>query len=256
MAGRNTSTLKTLEKAMSVHEAIEQLESTEVPALAEHLDLPVSTTYDYVRSLREAGFVVRDGTEYRLSLRHLHIGNRIKYRMQLFRAIEPELETLASQTGQMAVLQVEENGYAVILHLEQGPESLELGVYPGIHVPLHTSAPGKSILAHLPRDRLDRILESSELAPSTDHSITDRDELLDVLADLREKGYCVDWDEQIQGMGTIGVPLRSAMDDPIAVGLAGPSSWIRNHEEHGLVEKVRQAAHNASMRDESSRRHI
>ncbi|MFC6823681.1 IclR family transcriptional regulator domain-containing protein [Halopelagius fulvigenes] len=69
----------------------------------------------------------------------------------------------------------------------------------GERMPLHLNAPGKSLLASLPDDRLTEILGESDLTARTEATLTDRDELEAELRRIRDNGFSFCRGEQFEG---------------------------------------------------------
>lgn len=208
-------------------------------AVAARMNVPKSTAHVYLRTLEETGYVVNEDGEYRLSYRFLTTGSRIKHRSSLFQASEANLRELAMETGELVSLVIEEVGQSVILHVESGNRSLELGIYPGMITPLHTNATGKAILAHLPPERIDEILDTHGLERLTDETITDEGRLRVQLETVRECGYAIDWDQQVKGMGLIGAPI--IVDDQLkgAAGVVCPTGRMKDETyQRELLQKL------------------
>lgn len=236
--------LKTVETSFRVVEELWRLDGAGVTELATRLDMPKSTAHDYLRSLARAGYAIRDDGEYRLSTKFLQIGGRLKWRMELFHVARPELARMAEETGEEANLIIAEADQAVIVHAERGERSLDLGDYPGIHTPLHTHASGKAILAHLPDERVDAVIENG-LEQITEHTITEPAELRRELETIREQGYAFDTDEQVLGMGVVAAPIGGGDGGAVhgAVGFVCPTRRLEDESYvGGLVDSARQAS--------------
>ncbi len=240
-----TAPLKTVDTTFRIVEELWRLDGAGVTELAERMNMAKSTVHDYLRSLEEAGYAVRDEDGYHLSTKFLQIGGRLKWRMELFHVARPELVRLAEETGEEANLTIEEAGRAVIVHAERGERALNLGDYTGIHTPLHTHASGKVILAALPDDAVDRIIDRHGLERITEHTVTDRTALDDELETIAEQGYAVDVDEQVLGMGVVSAPIVDDQGARVhgAVGIVCPSRRLADEEYvQELADAVRQAS--------------
>lgn len=237
--------LTTVDRAFRVVEKLWRLDGAGVTETAAALDMPKSTAHDYLRSLERSGYAVREDGTYRLSTKFLQVGGRLKYRMALFHVARPELERLASSTGEEANLTIEEAGQGVIIHAERGERALNLGDYPGLHTPLHTHASGKAILAHLPADRVDEIIERRGLRSVTPRTVTDPQVLRKELHTIRERGFAVDTDEQVLGMGVVASPVGGEGSEAVrgAVGIVCPT---RRLEDAAYVDELSDAVRQAS----------
>ena len=247
------TSLKTVRRAFEVIDILWDRGSATPAELATDLDVPRSTVYDYLRTLRTVGYVKRVDGAYRLSYKPLTVGGRVQYRSRLFRVARSELQQIVEETGEVADVNVEDGGRAVVLHYERGEQALNLGMYPGMRTPLHTHASGKAILAHLPADRVDEIVDAHGLDAVTDETVTSRERLEDELARIRESGYAVDWDEQVPGMGVLAAPILLDGEVLGAVGVLAPSDRVRNEPyQERLQQRIREATSTIAINYEFS----
>ena len=232
-------TIKSVIKAFEVVESLSRYGGLTASDLANELDLPVSTAHNYLNSLTQTGFVVRDDLEYRPSTKFLEIGERRRQRMAVVRAAESELPKLAETTGEHISLMIEENGLGVLISLDEGEEAINIDAFRGVRMPLHTVAPGKAILAELPHERVEEILDQHGLERMTKNTITDRDELYEELERTRERGYAIDDGERMSGMTCISAPVLDMRDEVrAAVCVCSPSYRIDDEES---LEEVAMA---------------
>lgn len=238
--------LTTIQRAFQIIEILKSETELGVTDLARQMDLPKSTIHDYVRSLRRMGYVVKDGGQYRLSLRFLELGEQLKYRNRLFHVARPELERLVGETGELASVNVEERGRFVILDTEFGHESLQIGIYPGFTIPIHSHAAGKVMLAGFDEEKVDRIVDRHGLEPVTEYTVTDREELDAELEAIRERGYASDRNQQVVGMAVVAAPVET--DDEVigSIGIVCPTDRLDdNHDE--LAHEVQKSANVVSV---------
>lgn len=217
--------------------------SAGVTALAERVDLPVSTVHNYLQALQETGYVVKDGTEYRTSTRFLEVGHRERRRTTIYNAVSDELQALAEGTGEQATLIVAEDDQAVLLAVCEGDEAVDLVAYPGARMPLYANAGGKAILAHMAADRRNTLLADTEFKPITKHTVTDADELRDQLEAIHERGYAVDVSERIAGFVCIAAPILDRTDTIRgAICVCGPTSRIPESRRPEIADDIQRAA--------------
>lgn len=233
--------LKTVRRVFRLLDLLWQLDGGTPSEIATRLDVPVSTAHDYLQSLESTGYVTTEAGVYRLSYRFLAMGSRLQRRSKLFHVARPEVGTLAEETGEIANVSVEEDGQWVLLHHESGHRGLNLGIYPGLRTPLHTHAAGKVILAHLPDGRREAVLDAG-LERRTSETITDVAMLESELSTVRERGYAVDADEQVAGMGVVAAPLVTDGDVLGAMAVVCPSSRLTDETYRTeLTRKIREA---------------
>lgn len=250
----SASTLTTVKRAFAVLDLLWEHDGLTPNELSEAMDIPISTAHSYLHTLAETEYVDQENGHYKPGLQFFTNGNKLKHREELFHKAKPELQRIADKTGELAVLHIEYKGRTLAFHLEEGTQAVDVGIYPGITAPLHTIAGGKAILAHFSKERVRKIAERSGLKPVTEHSITDFETLIAELETVRERGYCVDWDQQVIGMGMVAAPLLidKADSDSVrgvdvkvlgSVTINCPTGRIRDDEYRShLIRCVREAA--------------
>src|SRR5690606_8045973 len=77
----------------------------------------------------------------------------------------------------------------------------------GMSLRLHSTAIGKSILAHLPEDEVRAIAERTGLSPLTPNTLATTEDLLEHLVRVRAAGYAVDEEENVPGVLCVGAPV-------------------------------------------------
>jgi len=109
-------------------------------------------------------------------------------------------------------------------------------------VPFNAAAGARAILAFSPPDLVESLLDT-ELQPITRNTITDRDELLRNLQDVRERGVSFDHEEVAEGTCAIGAPIFNHEGLPIAaVIVAGPPQRISFDMNSEMVIALKETA--------------
>jgi DNA-binding IclR family transcriptional regulator len=225
MATEHRRLVETSQKTIRVLDALCDRGGAGVTELAEALDMSKSTIHNHLATLEAEELVVRNGTEYELGLQLLEYGGYVRSRNRLYQVAASELKDLASKSGELATLTVEEYGRSVCLACEKGNKAVDLDVYPGVRRPLHLTAHGKAILATMPSERVDEIIDDHGLEAATTQSTTDRDELAEQLATVRERGIALDDGEYIDGLRCVAAPIDGDDGVPVgAIGVSAPSS--------------------------------
>ena len=243
MAQTEGGPVKATRTSFEIVEAIREMDGPGVTELANRLDVPSSTVYDHLKTLERDEYIVKQGDGYRVGMRFLDLGGHARQDMRLFRIAESEIQQLARDTGEHANLMIEEHGMGVFLHTVKGEEAVQLDTHVGRRIHLHTSALGKSILAHLPPERVDEILNKRGLPTVTPKTIGSRDELDAQLAEIRERGYAIDDEERVEGMRCIAAPVLGS-DDRVygAVSVSGPKIKMGDDRIHDVLsDKVLSA---------------
>ncbi|WP_424004377.1 IclR family transcriptional regulator [Haloarcula salina] len=217
--------IKAAKVSFDVIEELREREGAGVSELATALEMPTSTIHDHLRTLEQQGYLVKEDGEYRVGARFLELGEQARSRKKVYGIARPEVDSLAEETGEHANLLIEEHGLGVFLYKARGADAVNLDTHAGMRVLLQTTALGKTILAYRPREEVEAILDEHGLPEITPNTVTDRDELLDELETIRERGYALDDEERVQGMRCVAAPILSDDQEAIAaVSVSGPRS--------------------------------
>ena len=234
--------VKALLTAEEVVEALDDLDGGRVTDVAARIDRPQSVVHNHLNTLRELEYVVKDGAEYKLGLRYLGLGERVRHRIPLYEAAHSAVQSLADDTGELVTLLVEEHGRGIYLDIGQGSSEIQYPALPGARTHLHCSAVGKAVLASLPEGAVDRIVDRHGLPAQTANTITDRDRLREALDATRERGLAFDMEEFREGMKSVGAPI-TRQDGTVlgSLSIAGPAHRMTDHRlNEDLPEELRR----------------
>lgn len=227
---RSPRTLETVARACDVIEALEELDGAGVTELADYLGTSKSSMYTYLSTLREKQLVVKSGDTYRLSLQFLYLGKSVRHNHPLYEHGKQQVDRLAEESGEYAHLMCEQHGLERNIYKAAG----ENAVGDEYHTLkqqradyLHFTATGKAVLAHLPKRRVEAIVDRYDLVRNTERTITDSDALFAELETIRERGYAVNDEEEVKGIRAIGAPVRDEDGDVLgAISVSGPTGRI------------------------------
>lgn len=221
--------VKSTETTFEILEALQELDGAGVTELSEYLDLPKSNVHNYLSTLKQEEYVLKDGSTYRIGIRFLELGAYARNRMDIYQIAKPEVEKLAEETGELANLLVEEHGRGSYLHRAHGDQAVQVEAYAGTRVHLHSTALGKAILAYLPNDRVEEILDIHGMPPSTEETVTDRTVLFNQLETIQEQGYALDDEERLKGLRCVAAPILSNQDRVLgAISISGPTNRMQD----------------------------
>ena len=215
-----------------------------ITELATHLSVAKSTVYKHLNTLDSNGLVVKHDDKYRIGLRALEFGGYAQRYDGVYDTARPQLRTMADETGELANLMFEEDGWGVYIHTSRGEDAVDIDTQTGRRAYLHATGLGKAILATLPEERVEEIVDSRGLPGVTEHTITDRAELLAELDEIRSAGIAYDREECVEGMACIARPLSTPSERPAAISITGPVSRVSSGGTEATVRTVLEEAGN------------
>ena len=228
MAENSDDTVKTTERAIDILEYLLEHDSARLTDIAADLGLAKSTTHRHLQTLYNREYVVKEDERYYLSLRYLEFGEQARNRKEAYGLVQSKVDDLAEQTAERVQFIVEEHGKGVYVYRATGERAVQTDPGLGKRVELHSIAAGKAILAQLPEQRVNEILERHGLRKLTAQTLSSREELFIELDEIREKGYSINNQENVKGLRAIGVPIRERDGSVLgAVSISGPTNRIK-----------------------------
>ncbi len=209
--------------------------------IAEHMSVPVSTAYRFVRTLRHRGLLEQDPftRKYRLGLRLLALEASILRQLNVRTTALPHMHALAQHCEETVQLTLRWGSQAVCIEVVESPEPLRVAPPRGQALPLHTGALAKAILAFLPRADIDHYLKKHPLHRFTPDSITDPANLEKDLARIRKRGYAISTQEVYLGAGGVAAPIFDNNGQVIAsLGVSGPLPRMTTGKIADIVPEI------------------
>ena len=157
--------------------------------------------------------------------------------------ITRQLEGQIGQTIGLANLN-REKACGTVLAAVTGTDGFAYHLEINYEFPLHTTAPGKAILAYLPPEEREHYYTRMDFRRFTPSTITNRTDFEAELESVIAKGYSIDVSEQLEGCHCVGVPVFNENREIIAgLWTTGPSSQlpVRSFEQvAGILKKGSQ----------------
>lgn len=234
-----SNTIKSVGKSFDIIERLQELNGATIAELAADLDLPKSTVHSHLATLRERGYIVKNGNVYYTGLLFLNLGTKARKRHSFFSKVKPKMERLAQETNERTQLMIEEHGRGIYVYRAHGSHGVQTASRIGKPRYLHTGAAGKAILASLPETRVEEILDQWGLQSLTSNTLDTRERLFDELESIRERGYATNREEHLEGLWAIGAVIKTNDQVLGALSISGPTYRIKDQgNEEALRHKL------------------
>ncbi len=260
MKQQSNETLSTVELSFDIVELLRDHDGARLSEIAESLDIPKSTAHIHLRTLLEIGLVTRQGNIYKNSLRFLKIGIARRRKVKLYHWAKENINDLADRTGELGVLAVQEKGYRVIIYKAEGEKAVYEELPLGQYAKMPNSALGNAILAYLPQDDVDKIVNAHGLEGGGPNSITNRSELEQALEETRNNGYVLNDERWAEGIRGVAAPILGNNDEVLgSISISGPKTRLQGDlfrkefpkliaETRNLIEiKMKHRHHNSEV---------
>jgi DNA-binding IclR family transcriptional regulator len=216
-----------------VLDAVRTLEDPGVSDVARHLDRSKSGVYKHLNTLTAQGFLTRRGDAYAVGLGAWAAGSPAIDRFPMAKGTQT-VDSLAASLDRSVALLFYEDGGLYYAYRNCRPPVDDIAGAVGDRVPLHATAAGKAVLAHLPPDRRDGMLGPGPLTAFTDRTVTDPETLRAELDTVREQRTATARAEHVEGLLGIAAPILAGPDDPIgAVSLLGTPDSLDVEDPEG-----------------------
>jgi IclR family KDG regulon transcriptional repressor len=214
---QNYKTLAALAEVLSLFND-RQVSEMAVTEISKALQMSPSKVSRMLRTLESKQFFEKNTHtgKYRLGIRFLELGILYALHLPLRRIIRPHIEQMAKELNVTASWAILSNSKVIVIDRIQNVTTDMVSHRMGLNLPIYAASVGKVLLAYLPEDEQDRILQSIDLQKLTDTTIVDRKLLKEELERIKERGYSTDQGETHKDLICIGAPLKNGSGDVIA----------------------------------------
>ncbi|OGO22772.1 MAG: hypothetical protein A2144_10515 [Chloroflexi bacterium RBG_16_50_9] len=237
--------MKAIEKAFEILEVfLKHKSEIGIAELSNLTGLNVSTVHRIASTLIKKGYLrqTRKMGKYSLGLKILEYSEIIRSNHHIREVARPFLEKLCRSVNESANLVIWD-GYQVI-RAEMIQSNHSLQVFPtSTLLPPHCTGAGKAILAHLPKQELERFLRSNSLDSYTPNTITDPDELRKHLIAVKREGVAFDEEEKELGVRNVAAVIKDSDGNVVAaIGIVGPTIRLTRQKIREFIPIIKSHA--------------
>jgi len=219
-----------LERAISIIELLSSSnQGLSLAELQDHLGFPKSSIFRITQTLVDRGYLVKsEGPAlFSLSKKFLHIGLSTLSESSLIEKCLPLMRSLREELKETVLLGSLVDQEGVLLEQVLGTHPFTFMLKVGKRFNLHPSAPGKAILAFLPENECDAILDSMSYEYYNENTIVSKQDFLKELEQVKKDGYGCDRAEELEGVHCVGAPIFNQYGYPIsALWVTAPSGRL------------------------------
>jgi IclR family KDG regulon transcriptional repressor len=222
-----------------------------VTELSKKLKLHKNNVFRILATLESRGYIEQNkATEnYRLGIKCLELGQTYIKQMGLLKLAKTVLEELANICGETSYISILRNNDVVYLDSVETKATVRVVSRVGLHLPVHATAAGKSLIMYESEDELRKRLHQ-ELTKLTPNTFANVDDLLSELRKSSERGYTTDIEEFEIGVCCVGAPVKDYTGRIVgAISLSGPASRMTREKIDTEISKhVVEKSSELSMR--------
>lgn len=191
-----------------------------IAALADQIGLPRPTVHRLLNLLREEGMVEAkaDGRGYGIGQEFFRVAALVGRKQDIVALARPTMEQVAYETGETCFLAIYLPAQRRMMIADDVRSMHALGYRLERHVPMSLAwgASGRSILAFLDTDEIERVLDDEGPSPATGAPLPPHAGLLRDLEAIRAAGYAYSTGQKIPGSRGIAAPVLGPAGRPVA----------------------------------------
>ena len=235
-----TAKVSSLVKAIKVLECF-SMKNPElgVTEIAKQLGLQKSTVHNILSTFETMGYLIQNPTtgKYSLGVRLLQFSYIINNQMGYQKFFLPYMEIIAEKVHETVFLAIPHGNEVLYLESKQPHNTMGDRKILGEHAPMYCTGLGKALLAFMsPEEQLKHIPDT--FVQFTENTLTSKEDLLEDLRRIRERGYSIDNMEHEYGVVCVALPIFGHDGFPVAaISISGPSLRLQK-------EAIVQAAAN------------
>jgi DNA-binding IclR family transcriptional regulator len=202
------------------------------------LGLNKSTVFNIGHTLTDLNILENQGDgKFVFGTRFYILANMASKRSALIQVAHPYLETINEKTKLTAFLGLRSDRRAMLIDKVDSAYGVKVSAEIGMQMPVLAGAGIKAMLAQLPDEEIDEILERTELKRYTPFSIVDKAAYKGEIIGVREQGIAYDREEYIEGMVAFAIPIKAyGRDVQAAIWAVG----LTRHVSDSSISELRE----------------
>jgi DNA-binding IclR family transcriptional regulator len=210
-----------------------ELDGLSLGQIAARVNLPRSTIQRIVYALESEGLVSATQQGVKLGPTIARLGSLA--RMDVKNVARPHLQALAREVNETVDLSMLVEDQFLFIDQVVSDRKLRIVSSVGAMFPLYCTAHGKAYLAQLPDEQVKNLL-FGKMRRHTANTITDIDQLIRQLGEVRATGYGYDFEEHSEDVSAVGTMVDDSAGLQYALSITVPASrFTRNFKELTLA---------------------
>ncbi|HEV2905814.1 MAG TPA: IclR family transcriptional regulator [Actinomycetota bacterium] len=239
--------IRSVTRALQVLIAVSELGEADLSTVARTVGLHPTTTLRMLESLRSRDLVRQRRGLYEIGARAFEIGCSFVNRKPLAQEAQALVDELARRVNETASFGILDDGEVLYLAIAPGERELGIQSTAGGRHPAYCTALGKALIAYLPWEAVESILQEHPPVRLTSSTVVDPAQLRQELAQVVRQGFAIDAEERVPGVVCVAAPIRDQTGGVVAaISISGPEIRLTKRRIPSLAQHVRKIADEAS----------
>jgi len=202
--------VETLIRFFKIIDLLENSSELRLKDIAEKLNIDKSTIHRFLKTLLKYNFVKMNPSnkKYSLGLKFLNTATKIIDSIDIRNIAHPYLIELEEYSNETIHLTTFDGKRVVYIDKIESIKPIRMYSRIGNVAPINCTAAGKVILAFQKDEVINDIIQGLDFIPLTKNTITDKEEFIKTLEDIRSKGFAIDNSEHEENICCIAAPIR------------------------------------------------
>ncbi len=234
-------TVKSAARVMDVLDVLRDYpDGLSLQELCNQMDIPKSSMHELLYTMTERNYLVQtENKKYSLGFKLIELGLASLDKVNVYQIAKQHMVKLVDLIEETVFMSVCVDDEIVYVNRMDCSRSVRTNVTLGDHKPMHCTALGKSFLAYMSSQEVERVVQRKGLSAFTSRTITDYKVLVKELENVRARGIACDNQEIEEGLTCIACPIFDYSGKVIAaISVAGPTDRMEQRKQE--VEKMLQ----------------
>lgn len=186
--------------------------SCSILELSKNLQIPKTSVFDIVHTLKQEGMLIFDEQtkSFSLGMKLYQLGMAYLDSMDLHSLILPYLKNLSEKYDETAYFAIPNNSTILYIDKIEGRSPLRTTCIIGDTNDMYSTGLGKAMLAAMPIKEIIQMYSNLPFKAKTKNTVQNIGELLTELETIRKRGYSTDNEEDNYGIFCISAPILNS----------------------------------------------
>lgn len=201
--------------------------------ISDVLEIPRSSTHQLLHEMTEKKFLCVVDKKFRIGRKIFEIGISASRNYVMLDQIHSIIKEASDRLGSVIQFGVLDQSEVVYLQKAKPQGGVPLASRMGVRLPAHATAIGKAMLANLTPEEIEATYAGKEFVRYTSNSISNYDNLVDVLQSITKNGYSDDKGEFTEGVFCLGMSvgmIPSGELGAVSISMAGSEAKHLDYE--------------------------
>ena len=238
--------MQTIDRAMAILKSFSAREpELSLADLHHKLGLSKSSLQRVLNSLVFQGLLEKDNNRktYQLGLEIYFLGQLVERNSQLLSKSNRHMINLRDQLGEAVGLNILYKERRKCIGYIPGKHELATITYVGQTSPLYAGSSAKLLMAFLPVEEQEKLLQKIEFEKMAENTILNKEDLLKELQKVQKNGYATSRSERVKGAFSLCAPIKNRFGEVIAgVTLLIPTARVDETKMDYYIEETLKTA--------------